>query len=338
MARTVLVTGATGYIGKHLVRRLLDAGHTVVGSARDRSRDGEVRSALAPALADPNALERYRTVELDLTRDGGWDDAMAGVDVLMHTASPFPLEQPKNADDLIRPAVDGTLRALRAARAAGVSNVVMTSSSVAVMDSNDNTREVYVETDWTDPEKPGLSPYVRSKTLAERAAWDFVNREANGIRLAVINPTFVVGAPLDGNYGTSVRAVRRLVKGKDPLLPRIGFACCDVGDVAEAHVRAIDRPEAAMHRHIVFDRFMWFADMAGIVREALPGAKTARREAPDFLMRLLGLFDAEVRSIVPQLGRVRRADNTRLRDALGITPRDTRESVAETALWLSRQA
>lgn len=334
MPRTVLVTGATGYIAKHIVRRLLDDGHTVIGSARSMARDAEMRAVLAPALADKGALDRYRTVALDLLQDDGWESAMEGVDVLMHTASPFPLSQPKNPQDVIRPAVDGALRALRAARAAGIGNVVFTSSSVAV-ENPLKEKEIYDETDWTDPDKPGLSPYARSKTLAEQAAWAFIRTEAPDMRLAVINPTFVQGAPLDGNYGTSIQVVERLLAGRDPLLPRLGFACCDVGDVAAAHVRAMDAPEAAGRRHIVYDRFMWFKDMADTIRIAVPGAKPARRVAPDALMRVLGIFDPSVRGIVPQLGQVTHMDNTRLRTALGITPRDTRDSIAEAARWLA---
>jgi dihydroflavonol-4-reductase len=336
MTRTILVTGATGYIARHLVRRLLDQGHTVIGSARSESRDAEMRAALKPALADVAALDRYRTVRLDLTSDDGWAQAMDGVDVLMHTASPFPITPPRTPEDLIRPAVDGTLRALRAANAAGVSNVILTSSSTAVMDAPCH-KEVYDETDWTDPGKLRLPAYARSKTLAERAAWDFVGSEAPDMRLSVINPTFVQGAPLGGTYGTSVKVIERLMTGKDPMLPRFGFACCDVGDVADAHIRAMERPEAAGRRHIIYDRFLWFTDIADVVRRAVPEARPARRVAPDAVIRVLGLFDPSIRSIVPQLGRISRADNNRMRQALGLEPRDTRDSIAETARWLAER-
>ena len=206
MARTILVTGATGYIGKHIVLCLLDAGHTVIGSARSVSRDAEMRSALAPALKDPTALERYRTVALDLNSDDGWSEAMQGVDVLMHTASPFPISPPKNPDDLIRPAVDGMLRALRSAHAAGVRNVVATSSSAAIMGAAE-TKETFDETDWSDPGKPGISAYSLSKTLAEQAAWNFVRTEAPEMRLSIINPCLVLGPPLDSTFGTSVALI-----------------------------------------------------------------------------------------------------------------------------------
>jgi dihydroflavonol-4-reductase len=334
LSSTVLVTGATGYIARHIIRRLLDRGHTVVGTTRDASRDAEMRAALEPVLADRSSLERYRTVSLDLLRYNGWGSAMEGVDTLIHTASPFPISSPKNADDVVRPAVDGTLRALRAAQAAGIANVVLTSSSVAVTETSDH-RDIYDETCWTDPQKTGLSPYALSKTLAERAAWEFVSTDARGMRLSVINPTFVLGAPLGSDFGTSIKVIERLMRGTDPMLPRFGFACCDVGDVAEAHVRAMDRSEAAGRRHIIYDRFMWLEEIASVIRDAAPSARPARRVAPDVLMRLVGVFDPAVRGIVPQLGKITRADNSRMREALGLEPRDTRDSVAETARWLT---
>jgi dihydroflavonol-4-reductase len=198
-------------------------------------------------------------------------------------------------------------------------------------------KEVYDETDWTDPRKLRLPAYARSKTLAERAAWEFVGSEAPDMRLSVINPTFVQGAPLGGTYGTSVKVIERLMTGKDPMLPRFGFACCDVGDVADAHIRAMERPEAAGRRHIIYDRFLWFTDIADVVRRAVPEARPARRVAPDAVIRVLGLFDPSIRSIVPQLGRISRADNNRMRQALGLEPRDTRDSIAETARWLAER-
>lgn len=332
MPGRILVTGATGYIALHILARLLNRGETVVGSARSTKSDGKIREAILPELSDKAALEKYSTVALDLTSDDGWAEAMNGVDRVIHTASPFPLTQPKDDEELIRPAVDGTLRVLRAARDAGVSRVAMTSSSVAIMENHEKT--VFDERDWSS-DGPTLSPYARSKTRAERAAWDFLRDEAPGLELAVINPTFVQGAPLGETYGTSVSVIERLLEGKDPMLPRVGFPICDVGDVAEAHIRALEVPDAAGHRHIVSDRFLWFREMADVVREAVPSANPARREAPNFAMRVLALFDPAIRTIVPQLGRKFEGDNRRLREVLGIEPRDVRESIADTAHWLA---
>lgn len=332
MSRTVLVTGATGYIARHIVARLLDRGDTVIGSARDLSRDREMRDALRPALRTTASLDRYRTVALDLTDDSGWPKAMDGVDVLIHTASPFPMTQPKDPQVVIKPAVDGAVRALRAAQAAGVKNVVFTSSSAAVMEGQSKTH--YDETDWT-PDDPGLTPYIRSKTLAERAAWEFVETQAPDMRLAVINPTFVQGAPLGHSYGTSIDVIKRLLDGKDPMLPRFGFMMCHVEDVAEAHIRAAEIDAAAGNRHIVTSGFMWFSEMADAVRSAVPDAKASKRVAPNALIRMIGLFDPAVRSIVGRLGEYQSADADRLRNVLGIEPRSGQKAIAESARWLA---
>ena len=334
MSRTILVTGATGYIAKHLVKQLLNAGYSVVGSVRRADRDAEMRAALEPVLSDSGALEKYRSVVLDLTSDDGWDAAMEGVDAVMHTASPFPLEQPKDPEELVRPAVDGALRALRAANKAGVRDVVLTSSSVAIMDTPE-PKSLYSEADWTDTNKPGLTPYVLSKTLAERAAWDFVKNEAPEMQLRVVNPTLVLGAPLDENYGTSIEVIERLFDGKDPMLPRVGFPSCHVDDVAAAHIKALEVPAAIGERHMVYEDFLWFSDLADVVRGAVPAAKPAKRVAPNFVIRLLSIFDPSIKTILPNLGRTYGGDNTRLREVLGIAPKSARDACAEAAQWLA---
>lgn len=334
MGRKILVTGATGYIGKHLVRRLLDAGHEVTGSTRDPSRHAEMRAALTPHLSDKAALDNYRTVALDLTSDEGWSDAMRGQDVLMHIASPFPMANPKNADDVIRPAVDGTMRALKAACKAHVENVVMTSSVAAVAYGVRKT--VYDERDWTDAGAPLVSTYSISKTLAERAAWEFVLTDGGGMRLAVINPAMTLGAPLDGLFGTSVAVVRRILSGRDPMLPRIRFGICDVQDVVDAHIRAMNVFDAAGHRHIICDRVMWMTEIAQVVKSATPSARISTLTAPNFAVRLIARFDGSARGIVGDLGHDYRLENARMREVLGIEPRPAAESIRETAAFLAR--
>lgn len=336
MPKIVLLTGATGYIAKHIALQLLEAGYHVRGTVRDLSRGAEVMAAVRPHLTDATDLEtRLTFVALDLKRDDGWADAMAGVDVLMHTASPFPMVQPSDENDVIRPAVDGALRALRAAQAAGVNRVIMTSSTAAISGSPLPVGDTsYDETNWTDPDDPDITAYTKSKTLAERAAWDFVQDDAQDMQLTVINPGFVVGAPLDARFGTSVGVIARMLRRKDPMLPKLGFTTVDVLDVAEMHVAVIDKPDSIGQRIMTVDRFMWFSDMAQAIKAAHPDRRVVTRVAPDVVVKFLGLFDPAIRSIIPSLGRQDKVDNSRARAALGRGMRQAHKSVASTASYL----
>lgn len=336
MPQTVLLTGASGYIAKHIALQLLEAGYTVRGTVRSLARGAEVMDALRPHLSDPTDLEKRLTfVALDLTSDVGWQAAMQGVDVLLHTASPFPMTQPDDPDALIRPAIDGTLRALRAAHQAGITRVVLTSSTAAISGSDlpagDNS---FDETNWTDPDAPAVTPYTKSKTLAERAAWDFVANEAPDMKLTTINPGFVLGAPLDANFGTSIAVIERLLKRKDPMLPNMGFSTVDVRDVAEMHVTVIDKPETFGQRIMTVDSFMTFADIAKAIKAAFPQRKVTTRVAPDFVVKLLGRFDPAIRAIIPDLGRVTKTDNSRARATLGRGMRQAHKAAVSSAQYL----
>jgi nucleoside-diphosphate-sugar epimerase len=332
---TVLVTGATGYIAKHLVLQLLNAGYAVVGSTRSLARAAELQEAVAPHLDDPTALERLRVVALDLTGDEGWDAAMQGVDVLMHTASPFPMTQPKNEDDVIRPAVDGALRAVKAARAAGITRVIMTSSAVAIFTGDlPAGKSVYDETDWSDPDSHAATPYAKSKTLAERAVWDWQASEAPEMQITMINPVFVQGAPLDSHFGTSIQVIERLLKGKDPMQPRLGMPCVDVRDIALMHIRAMERDDSIGKRFVGAGQFLWFTDMARLLKKAYPMRRIATRTAPDILIRFMAMFDPAIRGILPDLGRRIDVSNARARDILGIEFRETDAAVRAAGDYL----
>jgi dihydroflavonol-4-reductase len=316
MPKTVFLTGVTGFIAKRIALDLLQAGHQVTGSLRSTARADEVRDAVRPHLTDPSALDRLSFTELDLTRDDGWTDALMGHDVLMHTASPFPMAQPRNEDDVIRPAVDGTLRALRAAQAAGINRVILTSSVVAIEANNKPNPKT--PADWTDVNHPRASAYYKSKTLAENAAWDFVADHPN-MALTTINPSLVLGAPLDGNYGTSLSLIERIMGGKDPALPGMGFGMVDVADISAMHIAAMDRPETAGNRYIGSAGSMMMPDIAKHLAATYPDRKIATRQAPTWLLRALSLFDPSVKGILPQLGQMPEFDASATEADLGLT-------------------
>jgi dihydroflavonol-4-reductase len=329
-AQTILLTGVSGFIGKHCALKLLNAGYVVRGTLRRIDRAGEVLAALRPHLTDPQAEERLSFIAVDLLQDAGWDRAMDGVDVAMHTASPFPIAQPKRADDVIRPAVDGTRRVLAAAHAAGIRRVVLTSSVVAVLDAAKGG--VQDETNWCDLAARGTTAYARAKTLAERAAWQM--SQGNGTTLTTINPGFALGPPLDGNFGSSISFVRRLLVAKDPMMPAIGLPVVDVRDVAEMHLRAVQRPETAGGRYIAAAGSMWFADMGRILKDRYPDRKIPTSVAPGLLLRVLSLMDPQLRAILPKLGTLEQVSATRAERDMDMTFIPPQAALLAAADWL----
>ncbi|PHR94046.1 MAG: nucleoside-diphosphate sugar epimerase [Robiginitomaculum sp.] len=324
----VFVSGASGFIAKHCIIRLLNDGYKVRGSLRTPSRADEVRSAIAPHAP----VEGLSFVTLDLGSDVGWEEAMNGCVYVMHIASPFPSAVPKHEDDLIIPAREGALRALRAAAKAGVKRTVLTSSMAAIAYGHKTAgAKVLSEEDWSDLSQP-MGAYPKSKTIAERAAWDFIEtQEAKGMELAVINPGAVLGPVLDEDYSTSGELVKKLINREAPACPRIGFSVIDVRDVAEAHYQAMIRPEAAGLRFLCVSEFAWMLDISKALHGA--GYKTPLKTLPDVLVSVLAMFDKTIALIKPDLGNQTQCDNSRLKTVLGITPRRTAEmsiSMADT--------
>ncbi len=332
MSQTILLTGVSGFIAKHVALALLQAGFTVRGTVRRMDRGEEVRRALAPHL-DPAALDRLSFVQADLDADAGWAAAMPGVDTLVHTASPFPLAQPKNADELIRPAVDGTLRALRAAHAAGVKRVVLTSSAIAIVPPE--TSGTYDESHWADPDAPSASAYAKSKILAERAAWDFASK--NGLSLTTINPGLVLGAPLDGTFGSSVALIQRILKGQDPMLPMIDFAVVDVIDVAAMHLAAVQRPQTGGKRYAAVAGSLMMVDIGRMLKAQHPTRWIPTRAAPAILLRVLALFDSALASVLSALNKTHAVRNDRAVAEMGIHFTPPEEAVKVTAEWLIKR-
>ena len=320
----VLVTGGSGFIGSHCIKRLHEDGYRVRTTVRSLAREPEVRE-----MVGDGPLE---VVEADLTADAGWAEAVAGCTYVLHVASPFPLGQPKHEDELIVPARDGALRVLRAARDAGVKRVVLTSSFAAIGYGHPHEDAVYDETTWTDVDGPGVSAYAKSKTIAERAAWEFV--EGGPLELAVVNPVAVLGPLLGPDASTSIALVKRLIDGSMPGTPKVTFGLVDVRDVADLHVRAMTAPEAAGERFLALgEDFRWISEIGGWLREALPdrAKKVPKRELPNVLVRAASLFDGSLRQLTPELGLRKRATNEKARRVLGWAPRSDREAVVATA-------
>jgi len=334
---TVLLTGASGYIGKHITLQLLNQGYKVRASVRSLSKSAEVKNAVKPHLLDSSDLDsRLTFVELDLDKDSGWDAALTGIDVLMHTASPFPIASPKDENDLIRPAVDGTLRALKAAKSAGVNRVILTSSNAAVYGCDlPAGKSEYDETMWTDVNHPiGRVAYTKSKTLAEKAAWDFVSSQAPQIELTTINPVLVLGAPLDNNFGSSISVVERIMKGKDPMLPDLRFSIVDVRDVAQMHVQAIKNDATKGERILAASETYSFVGIAKYIKSIYPKSKIKTGKAPSALIKFLSLFDGEIKAVLPLLGKPMITSNKKAQKLLGIKFIPVEVTLKESAAYL----
>lgn len=328
----VLVTGGSGFVGGHVVLKLLEAGHEVRTTVRDLGRETEVRQTLAKAGAEPG--ERLSFAVADLMSDAGWAQAAEGCEYVMHVASPFPAGAPKDASELIEPAREGSLRVLRAARAARVRRVVLTSSFAAVGYGHDKPERTFDERDWTNPDAPGVAAYPQSKAHAERAAWDFVQREGEGLQLATVNPVGIFGPALGPDLSTSIMLVLRLLKGQLPGLPRMWFGVVDVRDVADLHLRAMTDEKAAGERFLAVSRdFISVRDLARILKEGMgpAGKRVPTRQLPDFAVRLAALFDPAVRTVTSELGIHRNATSEKAQRLLGWAPRTREEAIIATA-------
>jgi dihydroflavonol-4-reductase len=333
----VLLTGASGYIGKHITLQLLNQGHEVRASVRNLSKSAQVRDAVRPHLLDSSNLDsRLTFVELDLEKDSGWEAALNGVDVLMHTASPFPLASPNDENELIRPAVEGTLRALKAAKSSGIKRVILTSSMAAIYGCELPAGiSEYDETMWTDVTHPvGRVAYTKSKTLAEKAAWDFIKESAPEIALTTINPVLVLGAPLDKNFGSSISVIERILSGKDPMLPDLKFAIVDVRDVAKMHVDAIKNDSTKGERILASSETKSFVEIAKLLKSIYPKSKVKTAQAPTFLIQFLAIFDGTVKSILPQLGKPMKISTAKAKRLLGVSFISGDVAIKESADYL----
>jgi len=327
MSGTVLVSGGSGYIAGFLIRQLVADGWMVHSTIRNLAREGEVRKLLA---VDDSRLKLFAA---DLTEDAGWANAMAGCSHVAHVASPVPLHRVRNPDEVIVPARDGALRALRAAKAAGVKRFVMTSSVAAISYGRGRGVHTFSEKDWTPQDYPGAQPYVRSKTIAERAARDWVAQEGGGMEYCSINPSVVLGPVWSRDYSASVSVVQRILDGSLRALPDIGFGIVDVRDIADLHVRALKAPNMGGERFLASGPFLKVAAIADILRARLgdEARKVARRAMPDLVVRIASLFNPLAKAIVGELGSVRNMDASHARAVLGWVARPAEESIVDCA-------
>ncbi|NEB74991.1 aldehyde reductase [Streptomyces sp. SID14478] len=313
MNNPVLVTGGNGYVGTRLIAELLRSGREVRATARSTAREAELRAAVRRGGADDDGL---RLVPADLLRDEGWVAAVAGCEEVHHVASPIPVVQPDDPEELIGPAREGTLRVLRAARDAGVRRTVLTSSFAAVGYTPKPGAE-FTEADWTDPDTPGLAPYPRSKAIAERAAWDWMRGEGGAMELVVVNPTGIFGPSLTPQLRSSTQLIKSMLDGTMTVAPRLRFGVVDVRDVADLHLRAMAAPEAAGKRFLAVsdDPALSFLDVARTLRRHLGplAAHVPTQEAPR---------DEPPRPVI---------HNDRARRELGWRPRPAATTLVETA-------
>ncbi|HAU21242.1 MAG TPA: epimerase [Erythrobacter sp.] len=328
MAVTVLVTGGTGYIGGEVIDQLLARGYSVNTTVRNKKK-----SELRLRARWPDAGERLKVFQADLMSDDGWAEANAGCDAVAHVASPFPLGVPKDKNELVVPAREGTLRALRFAKAAGVTRFVQTSSAAAIAYGHPE-KDHFDHTDWTNLDA-GVPPYIESKTVAERAARDWAAENAPGMVFCSVNPVAVFGPVDNDDLSTSTEMLKQIIDGSIPLLPNMGISVCDVRDVGKAHVLAIEAPADRIRgeRFPTATKFMWISEMAEAVRRRTPefASNVATKQMPDWLVKLLAPFVPTLKQVRSELGNVREVSGTHTEEVLGYKFIDPEQTLEDTA-------
>ncbi|WP_428483317.1 SDR family oxidoreductase [Rhodopila sp.] len=327
----VLVTGGSGYIASFCIAQLLQEGSHVSTTVRSLTREAAVRAAIRKVARTD---ERLKIVVADLNADAGWREACSDCSGVLHVASPFPARNPRNDEELVRPARDGTLRVLKAARDAGVRRVVMTSSTAAVTYGHGGRSQPFTEADWSDPSnRTDSSAYERSKMIAERAAWDWHSREGGALELVTVCPGAVIGPVLGGDFSASLDIVKKLMDGSLPGLPAFGWPLTDVRDIADLHVRALRAPDAAGQRFIGAGPFYWMEDIARVLRERVPemAGKVPARRLPSWLVRMSAMFDPAVRGRLFEIDKERPVSAEKAKRELGWAPRSNDDAIIDTA-------
>ena len=325
----VLVTGATGFIGLHCIKQLLDRGYSVNGTLRSQDRQAEVLDSLERNNTPTRHLSLF---EVDLNRDSGWDSAIRDCNYVLHVASPFVLTD-EDEDFFVKPAVEGVQRALKFSKKHNVKKVILTSSFAAIHETLNDRQECFNEEDWSNPNKPGISFYAKSKTIAELAAWEFMEMENPDFSLTVINPVLVMGPSLSKDVGTSNSLVKNMINGSVPGTPKIHIGIVDVRDVASVHILAMESSSADGERIIVSEKELWVHEVAAILRDA-GFNKTPKVEFPKWLMKVVALFRKDLALMVPMIGKRRDVSSSKARELLGWKPMKAELSIIDTAQQL----
>ena len=329
---TVLVTGGSGFVASHCILQLLAKGYEVRTTVRNLSREADVRAMLKTGGADPG--DQLSFFAADLEQDAGWAEATDGCDYVLHVASPFPATIPDDENELIRPAREGAVRVLRAARDNGVQRVVMTSSFAAIGYGQPERTHPFTEMDWTNPDGPDVLPYIKSKTLAERAAWDFFISKGGGLEFSVVNPVGIFGPVLGPDYAASILVIQRMMDGAVPGIPNLSFGVVDVRDVADLHIRCMTLPKANGERFLaVAGDFLPLVEVAKILKSRL--GKAANRvptmQLPNWAVKLASKADPAVKQILPELGKHKNASAEKAIRLLEWQPRSREDAVVATA-------
>ncbi|QES87870.1 SDR family oxidoreductase [Rhizosphaericola mali] len=326
----VLLTGVTGFLGAHTAIQLLNKGYKVVGTLRNKDRISSIQEVIGKHT---NYIQNLSFAEADITDKTIWNELTKGIDFVQHVASPFPIELPKNENELIIPARDGVLNILNAASMNKVKRVIITSSTATILygKTKAQLKNVMNETTWTDLDYPkDIAPYFKSKTIAEKAAWDFVKNDTSGLELTTVLPGGILGPVLEKDFGTSANIVIKLMDGSMPAVPGIGFPIVDVRSVADALIKAMEAPTAG-HRYIASTGFLMMKDVALILKEAYPNRKIPSRELPDFIVRIFSNFEKSLKPVLLDLGVQRRVDASKTIKELNWNPISTKDAVLACA-------
>ena len=329
--KKVLLTGITGFVGSHTAIQLLEKGYQVTGTLRDPKRADAIKTMIARHTSKTDNLS---LAAADLRDRGIWQKLMAGMDYVQHIASPFPKVMPRDENDLIIPACEGNKNILSAAAAHGVKRVVVTSSGAAINYGQppERRRSVFDETDWTDVNrKDDLAPYYKSKALAEKVAWDFIKNDHSGLELAVVCPGLILGPLLREDFNASSNVIIKMLDGSLPAVPQIGYEIVDVRSIASLLILAMEQPQAANQRYIGSAGFLTFSDMAKILKKAYPKMKIPSHKLPNFMVRILSLFDPTIKPVLLDLGTERKMDHSKAVNDLGWKPIEPEEAVLSSA-------